>query len=164
MRKLVQYPRQLSLRRHPWALTFISGAEQLCLFSGLAQIGPWISWAANQDQNSLLFGYYISQSLLHTNFLHFFLVFGHLQQYWQALGRRTLSICVSFTFVLSSAFVSAAQKFHSRLSFTDSTPSLVSLCILWLQSRQRLGSNCARKSLGPAYLKKTPESGDSSAV
>lgn len=51
-----------------------------------------------------------------------------------------------------SAVSERTQKFHSRLSFTDSN--------VWLgvPSRQHLSSNCARKPSWPALLKKKPES------
>jgi len=137
---------------------------------GLAQIGPWISWAANQVQNSLLpmtssggFLFYcnfLTLPPLHTNFLH--LANLNLQL---ALGRRTFSTSISNRFASrlfchrhSSQRFGAHTKFHSRLSFTDSSRPIWDCICCHFVSRQRLRSNCARKSPRAAYLKKSPES------
>jgi len=111
-------------------------------FVGLAQIGPWISWAANQVQNSLLpmtssggFLFYcnfLTLPPLHTNFLH--LANLNLQL---ALGRRTFSTSISNRFASrlfchrhSSQRFGAHTKFHSRLSFTDSSLPIWGLYLL----------------------------------
>lgn len=133
--QLVQYSDQLSLL-YPVDLPSFRAPV---FFVGLAQIGPSISWVANRDQNSLLpmtssgcflfILIFLTLSPLHTNFLHSATCNWH---FWPPHFFDFDFEPFRFTFVLSSAFVSAVcsahKKFHSPLSFTDSSLPIWGFC------------------------------------